>query len=52
MNDDDGSPSLRNEDGDNVELASEGLNAAAPLTCIAEEGGSIRRVRGEKRLKD
>ena len=51
VNDDDDSPSSRNKDGGNVEVASEGLNVAAPLTCIAEEGGSSRRIRGEKTTK-
>ena len=52
VNDGDGSPSSLNEDGENVELASEGLNVAPPLPCIVEEGGSTRRVRGKKRPKD
>jgi hypothetical protein len=52
VNDDDDSPSSRNEDEEYVELASEGLNVAAPLTCTAEEGGSTRRVRGKNRPKD
>jgi hypothetical protein len=52
VNEDDGFPSSRNDDGGNVELASEGLYVAAPLTCIAEEGGSTRRVRGKKRPND
>ena len=47
VNDDDDSPSSRNEDVENVELASEGLNVDAPLTCIAEKGGSTRRGRGK-----
>ena len=51
VNDDDDSPSSRNEDGENVELVSEGLYVVAPLTCIAEEGGSTRRVRGKKTTK-
>ena len=50
-NDDDGSPSSRNEDEENVELASEGFNVADPLPCTAEEGGSTRRVRGKKPTK-
>ena len=51
-NDDDGSPSSRNEDEENVELASKGLNVADPLPCTAEEGGSTRRVQGKKRPND
>jgi hypothetical protein len=51
VNDDDAFPSSRNEDEENAELASEGLNVAAPFTCSAEEGGSTRRVRGEKPTK-
>jgi hypothetical protein len=47
VNDDDDSLSSRNEDGGNVEVASEGLNVIAPLKCIADEGGSTRRVRGK-----
>ena len=46
--DDDCSPSSRNEDAGNIELSSEALNFAAPLTCTAEEDGSTRRVRGGK----
>ena len=51
VNDDDDSPSSMNEDGGNVNVASEGLNVVAPLTCIAEEGGSTRRVRGKRTTK-
>jgi hypothetical protein len=45
VNDDDDCPSSRNEDEENVELASEEKNVAAPFTFSAEEGGSTRCVR-------
>ena len=51
VNDDYDSPSSRNEDEENVELASEGLNVVVPLTCSAEESVSTRRVRGKKPTK-
>ena len=46
VNNDDGCPSSRIEDGENVEVASEGMVVAAPLTCTAEDGRITRRVRG------
>ena len=52
VNADDDSPSSRNEEEENVELASEGLKVASPLTCSAEEGGSTHRVRGKKPTKE
>jgi len=48
VKDDDACPSSRYEDGENVELASVGMNVAAPFTCSAEEGGATRRVRRKK----
>ena len=52
VNDNDECSSSRNEDGENVELSSVGINVSAPFTCSIEEGGAIRRVRGKKGRMD